>query len=239
LTSFYENPAVIGSSSDCPRTEAAFGLALDVRAKRILDLGCGDGEGSARLAKITGANVVCADVSELAVAKCRDRGLEAHHVVLGESPLPFDTASFDLVYMTEVLEHLVDPDKAVDEVVRVLNPGGYLILSTPNLACLPNRFLVGLGIQPLFSEVSTTRVFGRRFSVLGQGSQPVGHLRLYTKLALTEFLHAHGFSSVRVRGAAYHAQGLLSAVERVIALAPSLAMILVVSARVEPAGHVK
>jgi SAM-dependent methyltransferase len=139
--------------------------------------------------------------------------------------------------MTEVLEHLVDPDKALDEVLRVLTPRGHLVLSTPNLACLPNRLLMVLGIQPLFSEVSTTRVLGRRFSVFGQGGQPVGHLRLYTKLALTEFLQAHGFSMVRIRGAAFHAQGLLSAVERVIAFAPSFAMILVVSAQVKKTSN--
>ena len=63
--------------------------------------------------------------------------------------------------MSELIEHLVDTDSAVDEVRRVLRPGGVLLLSTPNLAAWFNRGLVGLGIQPVFSEVSLRGIYGR------------------------------------------------------------------------------
>ncbi len=150
---------------------------------------------------------------------------------IGEAALPFESNSFDLVLMAEVLEHVVKPDRALDEVRRVLRPRGYLVLSTPNLACLPNRVLLALGIQPLFSEVSEERVMGRRLAVFGQGGQPVGHLRLYTKRALLEFLDSRGFRTVALRGAAFHADGLLSLAERAIARLPGLAMIFVVAAQ--------
>jgi SAM-dependent methyltransferase len=228
---FYENPAVIGSSLKQPRSQVALKLAGTLSVNRVLDIGCGDGELSVELAKATRATVVCADISSLAVEACRQRGLEAHQVELGSVPLPFPDATFDLVHMEEVIEHVVRPDRAMDEVRRVLEPGGHLILSTPNLACLPNRILVPLGFQPLFSEVSEERVLGRGLSIFGQGRQPVGHLRLYTKRALKEFIRFSGFDVVRVRGAAFHWDGPLSRIERVVATFSGLAMGLVVLGR--------
>jgi SAM-dependent methyltransferase len=177
---------------------------------RALDVGSGDGEVSAELGRLTGADVVCGDISDVAVRACRDRGLEAHKIELGTVPLPFPDDSFDLVFMTEVLEHLVRPDEAIADVRRVLKPGSRLLLSTPNLACLPNRFLLPLGIQPLFTEVSEIAVFGRVLRAFGEGGQPVGHLRLFTKGALLQFLRAHGLDVEVVRGAAFHSSGLFS-----------------------------
>ena len=53
--------------------------------------------------------------------------------------LPFDHSSFDVVVMTEVIEHLLRPDRAVWEVARVLRPGGALVLTTNNASELPLR----------------------------------------------------------------------------------------------------
>jgi 2-polyprenyl-3-methyl-5-hydroxy-6-metoxy-1,4-benzoquinol methylase len=138
--------------------------------------------------------------------------------------------------MTEVIEHLVSPDRTLTEIRRILDPKGHLILSTPNLACLPNRLLLPLGIQPLFSEVSEVGVYGRRLRFLGQGGKPVGHLRLYTKHALVEQLAASGFRPIEIRGAAYHDAGALMQAERIIGSIPALAMILVVCAQVSQDG---
>jgi SAM-dependent methyltransferase len=228
---FYENPAVIGSSLKQPRSQVSLKLARTLSVRRVLDLGCGDGELSVELAKATGATVVCADISKVAVEACRRRGLEAHQVELGNAPLPFSDGTFDLVHMEEVIEHVVRPDRSMDEIRRVLAPGGHLILSTPNLACLPNRVLVPLGFQPLFSEVSEDRVLGRGLSIFGQGGQPVGHLRLYTKRALMEFMRLSGFDVISVRGAAFHWGGALLRIERALAAFSGLAMGLVVLAR--------
>ena len=230
-TPFYENPAVIGSSLKQPRSQVCLKLARTLSVRRVLDLGCGDGELSVELAKATAATVVCADISSVAVEACRRRGLEAYQVELGSVPLPFPDAAFDLVHMEEVIEHVVRPDQSMAEIRRVLVPGGHLILSTPNLACLPNRVLVPLGFQPLYSEVSEDRVLGRGFSIFGQGGQPVGHLRVFTKRALMEFVRLAGFDVVAVRGAAFHWDGPLLRIERALAVFPGLAMGLVVLAR--------
>jgi hypothetical protein len=118
----------------------------------------------------------------------------------------------------------------VKEIRRVLRPGGHLIVSTPNLACLPNRVLLGLGLQPLFSEVSEEMVVGRGATFLGQGGSPVGHLRLYTLRGLLETLRLHGFQPTVIRGAAF-SHDRLGLLQRALSTVPSLALILVVQAQ--------
>jgi 2-polyprenyl-3-methyl-5-hydroxy-6-metoxy-1,4-benzoquinol methylase len=131
-----------------------------------------------------------------------------------------------VVIMSELIEHLVDPDGAVAEARRVLRPGGSLLLSTPNLAAWYNRGLLTLGVQPIFSEVSLRGVFGR------PGSVVAGHLRLYTRRALTEFLSASGFRCVTVAGARYHGVPRpLGPLDQAFCRWPAAASILLVHAR--------
>ena len=228
---FYENAEVVGSSTRQPRTIVALDMLRGLSVGRALDAGCGNGEVSFALAELLGATVVCSDISRVAVDQCRARGLEAHQVELGAAPMPFGDASFDLVFMTEVLEHLFYPDRALEEINRILRPGGYLLLSTPNLACLPNRVLLPMGVQPLFSEVSQDRVLGRRLAAFGQRNQTVGHLRLYTRRGLEEMLELHGYKIIGLRGAGFHPNGVFSKVEHLIARVPGLAMVLVALTR--------
>lgn len=65
---------------------------------------------------------------------------------LEQSPYPFAEGVFDAVVMTEVFEHLRDyPVTALAEAKRILRPGGYLYLTTPNAAYLGNRLRLLLG----------------------------------------------------------------------------------------------
>jgi hypothetical protein len=110
----------------------------------------------------------------------------------------------------------------------VLRPGGSLLLSTPNLAAWYNRGLLAFGIQPVFSEVSLRGVFGR------PGRVVAGHLRLFTRRALTEFLTASGFRCVTVTGARYHdVPRPLGPLDRAFCRWPAAASILLVHARKE------
>lgn len=127
---------------------------------------------------------------------------------------------------SEVIEHLVDPDAALDEIRRILRPGGHLMLSTPNLAAWYNRALLLAGVQPVFSEVSLRAVHGR------PGKEVVGHLRLYTARALREFVTAAGFEVVRLEGAPFHGVPRpLRPLDRLACARPALASILLLHAR--------
>jgi 2-polyprenyl-3-methyl-5-hydroxy-6-metoxy-1,4-benzoquinol methylase len=130
------------------------------------------------------------------------------------------------VIMSELIEHLVDTDTALDEAFRVLKPGGWLLLSTPNLAAWYNRGLLALGVQPVFSEVSLRGVYGR------PGKQVAGHLHMFTKRALVQLLAARGFAGITVAGARYHdVPRPLRPLDRAFCAWPAAASILLVRAR--------
>jgi 2-polyprenyl-3-methyl-5-hydroxy-6-metoxy-1,4-benzoquinol methylase len=99
-----------------------------VAGGRVLDAGCGDGYGSRFLASAGAEQVVGLDV----VAPSPS-GVPGVTFLGGDLVrLPFGDATFDRVVCFEAIEHVTDPDAVLDELCRVLQPGGVLILSTPN-----------------------------------------------------------------------------------------------------------
>jgi SAM-dependent methyltransferase len=114
---------------------ATYDFALPhVAGKDVLDLGCGTGYGSARVAE-TARRVVGADVCDetLAHARARHTGANLTFEALKEgAPLPFEAGSFDVVLSFQVIEHVGDPHGQLRGIHRVLAPGGTLLLATPN-----------------------------------------------------------------------------------------------------------
>lgn len=123
---------------------------------RVLDLGCRDG--ALARAYLAGNEVVGVDVDRRALASAEQRGVRAVWADL-DRPLPFDDASFDVVVVGEVLEHLRLPEQALLEARRVLKPDGVLVGSVPNNYRLKSRlrFLVG---RPPESDPTLLRLFG-------------------------------------------------------------------------------
>jgi len=102
--------------------------------------------------------------------------------------IPFQRCSFDTVTFCDVIEHLpFPPDFVLSEIRRVLSPGGYLIISTPNKATLSRRieFLLGLEINPL--------------PTLGACYDPCRpHVFEYTRHELVNIVSRHEFRVKRV-----------------------------------------
>ncbi|MFI0819731.1 class I SAM-dependent methyltransferase [Streptomyces sp. NPDC021098] len=236
LRDFYENPAVpVASGPDRSRRQArmlAHALNVDAaegydHAATVLDIGCGDGTAAATaLPFLRGHRLIGVDWSQDALRRAAHRLPAVVRGELDHGGLPFADGSADACVFSEVVEHLVDPDTALDELRRVLRPGGHLLLSTPNLAAWYNRGLLLAGVQPVFSEVSLRGIHGR------PGRDVVGHLRLYTARALRGFLTASGFEVVRLVGAPFHGvpRGFRP-LDRAMCRVPSLASILLVHAR--------
>jgi SAM-dependent methyltransferase len=146
---------------------------------RVLDLGCGAGDFTALIAD-AGAAAIGVDIAEAAVVRAR-----ARHPALDfrlapiDGPLPLTDCSFELVWASEVIEHVGDTARWLSEVRRVLVPRGRLLLTTPS----HGRLRVALAGVERFSE-------------------PLGdHLHLYTARSLHGLLNEFGFDHVRVRGA--------------------------------------
>ncbi|MFI7315643.1 class I SAM-dependent methyltransferase [Streptomyces venezuelae] len=232
LRDFYENPAVPVASGDARSIRQARILAAALgpattRTATVLDIGCGDGTAAATAAPLlAGHRVVGVDWSQDALRRAHARLPYVVRGELSDGGLPFADGAADAVLFSEVVEHLVDPDSALDELRRVLRPGGHLMLSTPNLAAWYNRGLLLAGVQPVFSEVSLRGIHGR------PGKEVVGHLRLYTARALREFVAASGFEVVRLSGAPFHGVPRpLRALDRLACAVPSAASILLLHAR--------
>jgi len=233
LQEFYSRPGVpLSSGPDRARRQARMlaGLLRGLAGPAVIvDVGCGDGSALAVAASRNPAHRFAGiDWSGGALRRAQALGLTVVCADVSGPGLPVADGAADVVIMSELIEHLVDPDGAVAEVRRVLRPGGSLLLSTPNLAAWYNRGLLAAGIQPIFSEVSLTGVFGR------PGRVVAGHLRLFTRRALTEFLTASGFRCVTVAGARYHdVPRPLGPLDRAFCRWPSAASILLVHARKE------
>ena len=156
-----------------PRHELREKLLLDLfrsgsPGPRVLNAGAGAGSFSQRLAE-NGFDVTSVDASSAAVEVLRGR-------VTGEvaradvTALPFADAAFDAAVLGEVLEHVEDDRGALEEVARVLRPGGVLAVSVP---ADPKRF--------------------------GPSDRWAGHVRRYSRQELLSACEAGGFTVERCR----------------------------------------
>ena len=105
-------------------------LAQAAPGTRVLDAGCGDGIESGPWA--TRLCVTGVDYQRAYVAHCARAFPAASWVRADLRRLPFAGASFDLVVMNQVIEHLEEPREVVAELARALAPGGCLLVATPN-----------------------------------------------------------------------------------------------------------
>jgi SAM-dependent methyltransferase len=144
---------------------------------RVLDLGCGAGQFTRELAA-AGALAMGVEVAEAALARARVGSPELDFRLAPiDAPLPLPDHSFDVVWASEVIEHVSDTALWLSEINRVLVPGGQALLSTPS----HGRVRLALfGIE--------------RFS------EPLGdHLHLYTRGSLGTVLGAFGFQQIQIR----------------------------------------
>jgi 2-polyprenyl-3-methyl-5-hydroxy-6-metoxy-1,4-benzoquinol methylase len=105
-----------------------------VSGKRVLDVACGAGYGSALLAQ-HGAEVVGADIAAEAIAHARARYADVprlEFIAADCAALPFPDSSFDAVVSFETIEHIRNQEAFLDEVRRVLRADGLFVLSSPN-----------------------------------------------------------------------------------------------------------
>ena len=104
---------------------------------KLLDYGCGDGKYFQHLVSIRGLsaeNVCGVEVSSRRVQRCQEMGWANARQIDGTGPLPYKDASFDIVNMMEVIEHIPAEQgvHTLRDLRRILRPGGILLISTPN-----------------------------------------------------------------------------------------------------------
>jgi SAM-dependent methyltransferase len=108
--------------------ELVFRAVAEVAPRKVLEVGCGPGELSARIADDLGAEVIALDSSPRMVELAQAHGVDAR---LGDvQDLPFADGTFDCAVAAWMLYHVPDVGRALAELARVLRPGGRLVAVT-------------------------------------------------------------------------------------------------------------
>ena len=149
----------------------------------LLDVGCGKGDLLVRLLR-QGWTVEGLEVDAEAMSNARtNHGLNIHPGALEDQRFPDNM--FDAITMNHVIEHVHDPIFLIRECLRIVKPGGSLIMATPNIRCFGHK------------------KFGRNWSHL----QSPSHLHLFTKKSLKECAARAGFRSINSFCAPGYAEG--------------------------------
>jgi methionine biosynthesis protein MetW len=146
--------------------------------KRLLDVGCGEGSFIIQVREKF-EEVYGVDISDDAVELSLKNDITAKKANLNNEPLPFPDNYFDAVVTLDVIEHVFDPVFFLDEVRRVLAPGGYTIISTPNIRKIQRIASLILGHFPRTS-----------YDPVGFDG---GHLHFFTSKDLRQLLEQNGF----------------------------------------------
>ncbi|HEX4892280.1 MAG TPA: class I SAM-dependent methyltransferase [Hyphomicrobiaceae bacterium] len=121
----------LGATTEHLERALIFDLLGDVAGKRLLDVGCGDGDLARELAR-RGAHVTGVDASADMIAAARARqasgGLPVTYEVTEASHMPFPDASFDVAVAMTILCFVGDAQPFFRELARVLRPGGRLVI---------------------------------------------------------------------------------------------------------------
>jgi 2-polyprenyl-3-methyl-5-hydroxy-6-metoxy-1,4-benzoquinol methylase len=148
------------------------------RGLNVLDVGCGSGVHGAELKRLGGHRVTGVDLSQPSIEKAKTRLAEAYvaDVTAPELYPFFGRRHFDAILFSDMLEHLYDPSDVLTRHFQLLAPGGYVLISLPNVAIWNVRLAL---------------LFGR-FEYQDTGTLDRTHIRFFTRRTFRRFLEAAG-----------------------------------------------
>lgn len=185
-------------------------VEVDGGEHRALDIGCYDGEITMSLLGNKGfSSIAGVDKDEVALKKASKLGINAKMNDANDRII-FPDSYFDVILSNQVIEHLNDSDKFLEEVTRLLKPGGYAIISTENASSWCNIFASVMGWQ-IFSltnfsnkKVSIGNPLSLHKSLTSRMYTSAWvHTRIYNIYGLQEYLEVCGFKIEGVAGAGY------------------------------------
>lgn len=144
----------------------------------ICDLGCGNGHISGRLAalgyRVTGVD---ASASGIEIARRTYPGVDFVHALIDRD---LNLGQFDLVISSDVIEHLYRPSDLLEAAVRLIKPGGQILVGTPYHGYLKNLV------------IAATNKMDAHFSALHDG----GHIKFFSVNTLSKLMRTHGFEDL-------------------------------------------
>jgi 2-polyprenyl-3-methyl-5-hydroxy-6-metoxy-1,4-benzoquinol methylase len=152
----------------------------------VLDVGCASGGFGERLRASRRAitRLVGVEPVEAEAELARKAGYDEVHVGYFPQALPDDTTPFQCIVLNDVLEHMVDPWQALEDVKDYLGPGGWVVASIPSIQYLP----------------VSLRVLRGQWTYTDEGTLDRTHLRFFTKTTMREMFEGAGFEVARLEG---------------------------------------
>jgi SAM-dependent methyltransferase len=182
----------LGSGLGRQRRELRTMFIGDAAPGRLLEVGCGSGRFLARMRR-AGWSVQGTDFDPVVAARVRERyGMD---IGVGDlRALGYPADAYDVVAMSQVIEHVHDPLELLMESRRVLQPGGRLVLSTPNARALAHR----------------------RYGRAWRGLEPPRHLHIFTREALAQVARKCGLRVERMLTLSAESAGIYRASEEAL-----------------------
>ena len=164
----------------------------------LLDIGAGSGGVAFAFANCPHYRVSAVDLGQNRVLRrvARSTGLRLRYALAGGHALPYAAESFDIVLLVDAIEHVSEPRRLGEEVIRVLRPGGLCFVMTAARAKYlfapdPHYGVRGIaGLPNFLQRFVVNRLAGRRLVVPGEGSS----LPAYD----VEHLYWHAFGIARL-----------------------------------------
>lgn len=144
--------------------------------RRAIDIGCGDGYFTGQLARsgctVTGMDFSLVGLSQAARQNAPGADFIEHDLT---NPLPFGDATIDIAWCSEVLEHLFSPLYVIEEVKRVLKPGGLFLITVPYHGLLKNLAIAAFAFEKHYDPTYP-------------------HLRFFTSKSMTDLVTRAGLT---------------------------------------------
>lgn len=184
----------------------------------VLDVGCGDGEKTMLFKdKICCQEIIGIDGVQGRLTIAKKRGVT---IVYGnlEKRWQLPRRHFDVVISNQVIEHVVDVDRFIAEVYRILKPTGYCVISTENLSSWHNIFALILGVQDFSHHIIKRKHVSNPFSIhygektvtwsargnSGVDDSAYPHVKILTYRSLIRAWEEFGFMFEQGKGSGYY-----------------------------------
>ena len=146
----------------------------------VLEVGCGDASFTRSLAALS-SRVTAVDISASQIERNKRAHPEIKFVQHDVAqPFPFANEAFDVIWCSEVLEHLFDPGFAVCEMQRVLAPGGRLLVTVPYHGVIKDVLIALFKWEEHFSPTNP-------------------HIRFFTRKTLSQLAASAGFVEIKTK----------------------------------------
>lgn len=147
---------------------------------RLLDFGCGEGQFLHMISKYC-ESTYGVDVAQLPIEKAHNRYPDIEFSLLNdEGRTRFQDNFFDAITAITVLEHILDIETTLDEINRILKPGGYLLIATTQITRIKMLLVMMYSLDKYFYPTSS-------------------HIRHFTRRNLADILQKKGFKVIKYK----------------------------------------